>query len=315
MSYAPIILFTYNRPDHTERTLEALSQNTLAKESELYIFCDGPKTAATEEQLLRINATRDVCHSKSWCKNVTVIESDVNKGLAVSIINGVTEIVNKFGKVIVLEDDIVTGKFFLEYMNESLEKYQAEKAVWHITGWRDPVKRTAKNKAFFYPTMDCWGWATWADRWQYFKKDALYYKAIFTEKMKWDLNIEGVEPGMWIQVENNIDGKINTWAIFWYITIYLNKGLCLAPTKSLVKNIGFDNTGVHCGDNECQTITDSIDWKIRKYPVKICVNKREFYKNKMYIKKSHSWKISLFSLIKKLIPLSLKNKLKKILKR
>ena len=241
MRYSPIILFVYNRPIHTQKTLEALSQNTLAQDSELFIFADGPKQNESLEQLEKINETRKIVHSKKWCKKNTIIESKVNKGLATSIISGVTDIIDKYGTAIVLEDDIVTGRFFLEFMNESLSKYKDNKDVMHITGWRDPVKRAKNDSCFFYPTMDCWSWATWKDRWQYFKKDALYYKSIFTKKMIYDFNIEGSDPGMWCQIEQNIEGKINTWAIFWYASIFLRNGLCLAPTKSLCKNIGFDN--------------------------------------------------------------------------
>ena len=172
MALTPIILFIYNRPNHTKQTLEALSNNTLASQSDLFIFADGPKNTASKEQLESIKQTRKVAASENWCKSVTLIESETNKGLARSIIEGVTEIINKYGKAIILEDDIITGKYFLEYMNEALEKYQGNKEVWHVTGWRDPIKHTKKNKAYFYPTMDCWSWATWADRWQNYKKDA-----------------------------------------------------------------------------------------------------------------------------------------------
>ena len=150
MTYSPVILFIYNRPEHTRQTLEALAANTLAKESDLFIFADGPKENATVQQLEKIQQTRKLARSKKWCKNVTVIESKKNKGLAASIISGVTEIVNKYGKVIVLEDDIVTGKYFLEYMNEALDKYAEEKNVWHISGFRDPVKREIEGSSYFF---------------------------------------------------------------------------------------------------------------------------------------------------------------------
>lgn len=288
MKYAPIVLFIYNRPEHTKQTLEALSNNTLAAESDLYIFADGPKVNASKEQLEKINQTREIAHSKLWCRNVSVIESAVNKGLAVSIISGVTEIVNKYGKIIVLEDDIVTGKYFLEYMNTALEKYETEKKVWHITGWRDPVQNEKDNSSFFYPTMDCWSWATWADRWQFYKKDLTYYQNIFTSSMKFHFNIEGSDPGMWSQIEQNASGKINTWAIFWYATIFLKQGLCLAPSKSLVKNVGFDNSGVHCGSNSAKEITHDIDLKITDYPDKIILNKTQYKKNIRFTRKNNN---------------------------
>lgn len=303
MLYSPIILFIYNRPDHTEQTLKALSENTLAQESDLFIFSDGAKENATPEQLDKIKQTRELAHSKKWCKNVTVIESEKNKGLAASIISGVTEIVNKYGRVIVLEDDIVTGKYFLEFMNTALEKYSNEKKVWHITGWRDPVKKAEEGECFFYPTMDCWGWATWADRWQYFKKDVPYYQNIFTKKMKYHFNIEGSDKGMWSQIEDNASGRINTWAIFWYASIFLQNGLCLAPSKSLVKNVGFDNSGVHCGTNPAQEIQHNINIKINSYPQKIRINKKEFRKNIVFLNKMHgnTFRQKLFRITKNCI--------------
>ena len=282
---SPIILFIYNRPAHTKQTLETLSSNTLAQSSDLFIYADGPKESATPEILEKIRQNREIAHSKQWCKSVTVIESEKNKGLATSIISGVTEIANKYGKVIVLEDDIVTGKYFLEFMNAALDKYENEKKVWHIAGWRDPVKHAKGGSSYFYPTMDCWGWATWADRWQYFKKDVVYYQNVFTDDMKFHFNIEGSEPGMWSQIEENAIGKINTWAIFWYATIFLQNGLCLAPTKSLVKNIGFDNSGVHCGNNSCEDISHNLDFVIKDFPKSISVDLIEYRKNVLFFRK------------------------------
>ena len=316
MALTPIILFIYNRPNHTKQTLEALSNNTLASQSDLFIFADGPKNTASKEQLESIKQTRKVAASENWCKSVTLIESETNKGLARSIIEGVTEIINKYGKAIILEDDIITGKYFLEYMNEALEKYQGNKEVWHVTGWRDPIKHTKKNKAYFYPTMDCWSWATWADRWQNYKKDAVYYKSIFTDSMKKAFNIDGADPYMWLQIEENISGKINTWAIFWYATIFLKHGLCIAPTTSLCKNIGFDNSGVHCSENQAQTIETSIDYKITNFPKRVHINTLEYKRNKNFLRKiKYKQKIDIVYEIKCLIPLPLKNCIKKILKK
>ena len=315
MQYSPIILFVYNRADHTRQTLDALSKAELSDRSHLIIFADGQKKDATEEQLAKISQTRAVLKEKNWCSTVEIRESEVNKGLARNIIEGVTEIVSKYGSVIVLEDDIVVGKHFLEYMNTALDKYKDNKDVFHITGWRDPIRTRKNDSAFFYPTMDCWGWATWADRWQYFKKDATYYKSIFTDKMIWELNVEGTDSGMWEQVEMNLSGKINTWAIFWEISIYLKNGLCLAPVKSLVKNVGFDNSGVHCGQNEAQTITDSIDWHITKYPEKIIIDRHEFNKNKSFNIKKTKGKFNFIFFVKSHIPQFIKQPIKKLLKR
>lgn len=309
---APIVLFIYNRPEHTLQTLDALSKNTLAKASDLIIFCDGSKENATQEQIEKINQAREIAKSKQWCKTVEIRESEKNKGLATSIIEGVTETVNKYGKIIVLEDDIVTGKYFLEFMNTALDKYVNEKKVWHITGYRYPVSKKKKG-SYFYPVMDCWGWATWSNRWCYFKKDALYYKSTFTEKMIRSFNMDGVDSDKWAQIEANISGKINTWAIFWGASIFEQKGLCLGPYVSLVKNIGLDNSGEHCKSDE-RNLQNNIDLdniRITKFPKAATVNKSEYRKNKQYIVLH---RLTLVSIVGKLLPEFVKVPLRKILK-
>lgn len=286
--YAPIVLFVYNRPYHTRRTLEALSRNELATQSDLFIFADGAKENALPEQLLQIEETRKVIREKQWCRNVEIIESSENKGLAKSIIEGVTKIVNQYGKIIVLEDDLLTGKYFLNYMNEALDKYENKEKVWHITSWRDPVETSNPNSSFFYPVMDCWGWATWANRWQNYKKDYVFYKKKFNRKMRKAFNIDGTDKGMWQQILDNEAGKINTWAIFWYATIFLHNGLCLAPCSSLVRNIGFDNSGEHCGTNSFQEISQSVDVHISQFPNDIEINKNEYEKMRSFMRKKNN---------------------------
>lgn len=286
--YAPIVLFVYNRPYHTRRTLEALSKNELAMQSDLFIFADGAKENASSEQLLQIEETRKVIREKQWCKNVEIIESPKNKGLADSIIEGVTKIINQYGKIIVLEDDLLTGKYFLNYMNDALDKYENEAKVWHITSWRDPIATSNPNGSFFYPVMDCWGWATWADRWQHYKKDCAFFKKKFNGKMRKAFNIDGTDKGMWQQILDNETGKINTWAIFWYATIFLNNGLCLAPCSSLVRNIGFDNSGEHCGINSFQEISQSVDVRVLQLPDAVEADKNEYEKMKSFMRKKNN---------------------------
>lgn len=310
---SPIVLFIYNRPSHTKQTLEALSANTLASESDLIVFCDGPKENATQEQIEKIRQTREVVKSKQWCKTVEIRESDVNKGLAASIIDGVTEIVNKFGKIIVLEDDIVTGKYFLEYMNTALEKYEDEKRVFHICGYRYPIKTKEKSGSYFYPVMDCWGWATWSDRWQFFKKDAPYYKNIFSKKMIKAFNMDGADKDKWSQIERNLSGEINTWAIFWGASIFLQDGLCLSPSTSLVKNIGMDNTGEHCIDNKDLQINNFENIKILSFPNEIKINKKEYGRNKKFVKRMYLHRMTLISFGGMLLPEIIKKPLRKIL--
>jgi len=247
MSLAPIVLFVYNRPQHTLKTLEALMQNELAEKSELFIYCDGPKADATNQDRQRINKVRDLVKKKNWCKKVTIKESHVNKGLANSIVQGVTEIVNTYGKIIVLEDDIVTSKGFLRYMNEALEVYQSDKKVMHIGSYL-PYTNSHKKlpETFLSRFMSCWGWATWKTSWNQANWDeSELYEQIKDPKVRYEFNLEGVL-NFHEQLENNINGSINTWAIKWFTNIFICNGLCLYPSHSLTKNIGFDGTGENC---------------------------------------------------------------------
>lgn len=247
MSLAPIVLFVYNRPEHTLKTLEALMQNELAEKSELFIFCDGPKADATKQDQERINKVRELVKKKNWCKKVTIRESQVNKGLADSIVAGVTEIVSIYGKIIVLEDDIVTSKGFLKYMNDALNLYEQEDKVMHIGSYL-PYTNSHKKlpNTFFSRFMSCWGWATWKASWQIANLDAReLYEQLKNPKVRYEFNLEGVL-NFHEQLENNINSSINTWAIKWFASIFLCNGLCLYPSHSLSKNIGFDGTGENC---------------------------------------------------------------------
>ena len=167
---APIVLFCYNRPWHTQQTLDALSKNDLADDSNLYIYCDGPKLGIGIKALADIEETRNIVKTENRFKSITIVESESNNGLADSIIHGVTEIVNRYGKIIVLEDDIVTSPGFLTYMNDALEVYKGEEKVMHISGYMYPVKKKLPDTFFIRPTS-CWGWATWKRAWDCFEKN------------------------------------------------------------------------------------------------------------------------------------------------
>ncbi len=248
MIYSPVILFIYNRPDHTRQTLEALSANTLAGESDLFIFADGPKENATPEQLEKICQTRELARSKKWCKNVIVIESEKNKGLAASIISGVTEIVNKYSKVIVLEDDLVTSPYFLQYMNDALSVYENEPKVACIHGYVEPHKNQLPE-TFFIRGADCWGWATWKRAWTVFNPNGQQLldelrKRHCERHFNFDNSYDYVK-----MLKDQIAGRNNSWAIRWLASAYLNDMYCLYPDKSLVLNIGLDGSGTHCGSS------------------------------------------------------------------
>jgi hypothetical protein len=244
MKYAPVILFVYNRPSHTLRTLESLDKNVLAGESELFIYADGPKKDASADALSSIALTREIITSRQWCGKTTVLESDVNKGLAVSITEGVSEIIRKYGRAIILEDDHVTSPAFLSFMNEALDKYEQEKKVACISGYVYPLA-TKFNEAFFIKGADCWGWATWSDRWNPEEANAGWLrKELSDKKLLDDFTFNGSYPYLEMLMDRE-QGKNQSWAIIWYAASLLRGKLCLYPPYSLVRNIGNDGSGTH----------------------------------------------------------------------
>lgn len=245
---APILLFTYNRPWHTEQTLRALQQNELANQSILYIYCDGAKANADAQTTARIEEVRQVVQQEKWCKTVHIIERERNWGLADSIIDGVTAIINSYGKVIVLEDDIVTAKGFLKYMNDALDVYENTESVMHISAYMFPIE-TNLPETFFYNTASCWGWGTWQRAWQYFSTDTKsLHQAIEQKGSMYDFDLKS-KADFSRQLKDNISSRIKTWAIKWYAAIYLRNGLSLHPRQSLTQNIGNDQSGEHSDED------------------------------------------------------------------
>ena len=160
------MLFVYNRLNFTKRTLEALQKNELANKSELFIYSDAAKN---ENDLEKVAKVREYIKNIGGFKKIITIKRKVNTGLAPSIINAVTKIVNKYGKIIVLEDDLVTSRYFLRFMNEALEAYKNEPKVASIHGYIYPI--TNLPETFFIKGADCWGWATWNNKWSIFERD------------------------------------------------------------------------------------------------------------------------------------------------
>lgn len=275
---APIVLFVYNRPWHTQQTIEALQKNKFAPKSELFIYSDAAKNEAAEQAVQEV---RKYIHSIEGFKTITIVERETNMGLADSIIDGVTAVVNQYGKVIVLEDDLVTSPYFLSFMNDALDFYQHENKVWHISGWNYPISSDGGDEVFLWRVMNCWGWATWSDRWQFFEKDT---NAIIKSFSKEDINafnLDGVE-GFFEQVIANKKGKIDTWAIFWYVTIFIRKGLCLNPMKTYVENIGLDGTGTHCQDEGVRDNVNLSTQLVYDFCNEIAESRRVVLKVKQY---------------------------------
>jgi hypothetical protein len=247
MELAPIVLFVYNRPEHTLATLEALEKNELAKESILYVFADGAKAGASEDSLKDIENTRQAVKSKPWCKSVIIENKSTNNGLAKSIIEGVTKVVNEFGKIIVLEDDIVVAPYFLDYMNELLQKYEQEERIISIHGYNYPFKYKGKSGLILLKGADCWGWATWRRGWNLFKSDSLaLLREIEQKKRTYEFDFSGTYP-FTDMLREQTKGYVSSWAIRWYASAFIENKLTIYPTRSIVKNIGFDSSGTHSG--------------------------------------------------------------------
>lgn len=275
---APIALFVYNRPNHTERTIKFLQQNELASESRLFIFSDGAKTVADES---KINDVRDFIRSIDGFKSVKIIESPTNMGLANSVIAGVNQLTNEYGKVIVFEDDLISSPFTLRYFNEALALYEHEEKVMHIGAYMYPLQNTYLPETFFYRAATSWGWATWGRAWKNFNPDINDLMSKFDKDKKNEFSIEGTM-NFWKQIQEFKSGKNNSWAIRWYASIFLKNGLTLNPTHSLINNIGHDGSGIHSGLSDIYNVI--INPKpIKEFPTVIAENEVAYQAIKQFL--------------------------------
>ena len=246
---APIVLFVYNRPQHTHETLEALKNNELAERSRLVVYCDGPKG---DDDRAEVEPVRAEVDAVTGFADVEVVKRDSNVGLAANIIDGVTSVLNRYGRVIVLEDDLVTAPYFLRFMNDALECYADEPRVGHIQAY-DFTGDPALPETFLIKWTGSWGWATWDRAWRLFNPDG---KALLDELRRrrltrtFDLNGNYRFTRM---LRHQVEGKNNSWAIRWNASLFLADVLSLNVGRSLVQNIGFDGSGTHCGSEALYT--------------------------------------------------------------
>lgn len=301
---APVILFAFNRPDHTKQTLEALAKSDLCEDTDLVAFIDGPRD---ERDTSKVEAVREQIERCEAFRSLKIIQRSENHGLARNIIAGVSQVIEERNRVIVVEDDIVVSNGFLTYMNDALDYYANQPKVWHIGGYNEDIESTEYDRSFFCRAMRCWGWGTWKDRWQHFEKDPEALIRTFSKNDIKRFNLDDMEDGHWSQVLANAEGEINTWAVFWYATIFKHHGLCLNPVVSHVKNIGFDGTGVNCGKGEGKYGIVSLNTS-KKFdpPPEIIEDTEILTKLKDYYQKYHK---GFFSRLKKRNKLALKTAL------
>jgi hypothetical protein len=244
MNLAPIIVFAYDRSNHLRRTLDALAKNDLASQSELYIYCDGARETASTAQVERIRENRKVAHGADGFKSVTIIEREKNVGLKANIVGAVTEIVNKYGRVITLEDDIVTSTGFLRYMNEALELYKDDEQVMHISGYMWPHRGKLAETFFYEVPYPGGGWATWQRAWKHYTDDVKPLYDYWCNK--WDEFNKFGDNYLQKQLEANYHGTMKTWFIKWHAVMLKMNALTLYPGQSLTNNIGFDDQATNC---------------------------------------------------------------------
>ena len=243
MNLSPILLFVYNRPAHTRRCIESLLKNSLAVESELFIYADGAKDQTVADE---VEEVRQYIRSIQGFKKVTLIERNENWGLARNIIDGVSTQVQKYGKVIVLEDDLVVAPHFLRFMNDALETYQDEPKVGHIQAC-DFTQDTSLPDTFLIKWTGSWGWATWERAWKHFNPNGKkLLQELEARKLTYTFDFNG-KYGFTRMLRRQIEGKNNSWAIRWNASLFLEDILSLNVGRSLVQNEGFDGSGTNCG--------------------------------------------------------------------
>jgi hypothetical protein len=241
MQLAPVLLFTYKRLAQTRQTISALQQNLLATESELFIFSDGPKT---DNDRLAVQSVRDYLKTVRGFKKCTVLESSANKGLANSIIDGVTQLINKYGRVIVLEDDLVSSNNFLSFCNQALDHYKNNPRVFSIGGYSRPMVELDSRATYFTTRATSWGWATWKEKWlpvDWTVKD--YSSFSGNSALRKAFNQMGSDmAGM---LDRQMKGDINSWAIRWCYHQFKHGTYTVFPATSKILNIGFNGDATH----------------------------------------------------------------------
>lgn len=240
----PIALFAYNRPAHVGRALQSLLQCRRVDECPVYIWCDGSPGVAED---VAVDQTRRVVRQWAGALGAEVIDRDVHLGLARSIVGGVTELCDRFGCVIVIEDDHEVCPDFIDFMLQALERYEAVPDVYQVSGYMYPVDHPQRPDAFLLPVTTTRGWATWRRAWRVFdwdEGDALHRLSDPGVRRRFDLEDSYPYAQM---LRDRLHGRNDSWGVLWRWAVFQVDGLVLYPRHSLVWVGGWDGTGRHCG--------------------------------------------------------------------
>jgi hypothetical protein len=256
---SPILLFVYNRPDHVRRCVEALQKNQLAADSELFIYSDAAKSPADADAVAKV---REYIRSVEGFKNVVITERTENWGLARNIIDGVTMMTERYGRVIVVEDDLIAAPYFLQFMNDALDTYKDEERVCHIQAC-DFTHDPSLPETFLIKWTGSWCWGTWQRAWRLFEPDGRkLLEQLEKRHLTREFDFNG-KYGFTRMLRRQIAGKNNSWAIRWNASLFLQDKLSLNVGRSLIQNEGFDGSGTNCGGGGL------YDSHLRMLPLKV----------------------------------------------
>lgn len=283
MNQIPIALFVYNRLSHTKRTIEALQKNKGAHDSILYIFSDGPRSDADMEG---VAAVRNFAKEVTGFAELIVVERERNLGLGRSLTEGIETVLGDHQSIIVLEDDLVTSPYFLQFMRDALRFYEHEERVAAIHGYTFPLGEQLPN-TFFLRSTGCWGWGTWRRGWELFEPDGKkLMEQLRIKQLAKSFDLNGAYPYMRM-LENQVKGAVDSWAIRWYASTFLSDKLNLYPGVSLVKNIGHDGSGEHSYNSSFYNV-DLSSREIEVHPISICEDTGVAKRLESYFRSGHS---------------------------
>lgn len=240
---APIVVFCYNRPQHLRQTIDALRTNSLATQSDVIVFSDGPKGASDAALVQEVRA---LLAETTGFRSVNINAAPQNKGLANSVIAGVSSVLEAHESVIVLEDDMLCTPDFLDYVNTALEVYRDRPDIFSVTGYTPPIALPADypEDVYLAPRASSWGWGTWRDRWQKADWQATDFDKINSDPVQQKkLNAGGND--LWPMLFKQQRGLIDSWAIRWILAQMQHSAYGLYPAQSKIRNIGTDGSGTN----------------------------------------------------------------------
>lgn len=266
----PILLIAYNRPIHTRKVLESLQKDPLAIQSDLFVYVDGPKQGINEKEQSKIEEVKNVVLSRPWCKSVTLVSSDYNRGCRDAVIFAITQMLEKYEAVIILEDDIIVSPAFLAYMNSALLYYKDRKTVFSISGHSYAGQRFFVPDDYPYdvyasPRLFNWGWGTWADRWELADWSMSYYDEFMNSSYEQQAFARGGDD-LIPMLKYEKEGKSSAWDIQFAFIHFANHAVSIVPCKSYTRNIGMDGSGTHCG-NSGRQVNEQISLNENANPV------------------------------------------------